>query len=741
MSKIQVYILDTIKSLIQFLGSTNFTKSVLTVIAVVTPLAIGISTGYAEIGVAICFGAFWCNPSDVHGSLKHKVYGILFSAALVMVVSFIGGYLHFSQWLSLVILGVVSFAISMISSYGFRASLISFSGLLALVISFAHTPDQLKIYEYSLLVGLGGMWYLALSLLWFKINPKGQTEEILYETIGRTGKLMKKRGKLISELSNRKKLLKSLFLMQSELTEQHDTLREILILSRKNSGRSVYNGKRVLVLAQLIEMLETAGANPVNYTKMDKQFQAHPEFTALFQNLIFEMAEQLQMIAAIGNKPKKIPKHNHLKNRFDDLALKIQELGKVKDAKSYEAFIMFQNFLEYQEKQFDKIKRIKWLLSDHDVASEEFIDKEILKRFLISQDYSPRILLRNLSFRSTIFRHSLRMSITLMIGFVLGNLFAFQNAYWILLTIILIMRPNYGLTKTRSKDRTVGTIIGGLIATVIVFLVQDVYVYATLALISFVIALSMLQKNYKLSAIYVTLSIVFIYGILQPDVMTVIQYRILDTLLGAALSYLGFLFLWPSWSFQEIRKDVAKSVAANSTYLKEISDFYVHKGTVPTSYRLARKSAFLETSNLSSAFQRMTQEPHSKQKNLNKIYELVELNHNFLSALASLSIYIQHHTTTEASERFNDITSKINENLSSVLKMLSAVSKNNEKMNLDEVISFQKQLPKFQSEQVNLSSNDTHEFKRNHQEEQLIWEQLRWLYSLSANMMKLTSTL
>ena len=137
----------------------------------------------------------------------------------------------------------------------------------------------------------------------------------------------------------------------------------------------------------------------------------------------------------------------------------------------------------------------------------------------------------------------------------------------------------------------------------------------------------------------------------------------------------------------------------------------------------------------------MTQEPHSKQKNLNKIYELVELNHNFLSALASLSIYIQHHTTTEASERFNDITSKINENLSSVLKMLSAVSKNNEKMNLDEVISFQKQLPKFQSEHVNLSSNDTHEFKRNHQEEQLIWEQLRWLYSLSANMMKLTSTL
>ena len=741
LGKIQHYISVYFNELIQFLGSTNFSKSVLTVIAVVTPISIGILTGYTEIGVAICFGAFWCSPSDVHGSLRHKVLGILFSAALVMAVSFIGGYLNYSPWLSLAILGVASFAISFISAYGFRASLISFSGLLALILSFAHTPDNLKIYEYSLLVGLGGLWYLALSLLWFKINPKGQTEEILYETIGSTGKLLKKRGKLIDQHSNRKKLQKALFLLQSELTEQHDTLREILILSRKNSGRSVYNGKRVLVLVQLIEMLENAGANPVNYTKMDELFILHPEFTKLFQNLIFEMGNQLQLISEIGNKPNQLPKHDGLTALFEKIRIMILELSTIKETKSYEAFIMFQNLLEYQEKQFDKLKRIKWLLSDNDVASEEFIDKEILKRFLISQDYSPRILLRNLSFRSTIFRHSLRLAVTLMIGFVLGNLFSFQNPYWILLTIILIMRPNYGLTKARSKDRTIGTIIGGVIAACIVFLIQDVYVYAALALISFVIALSMLQKNYKASAIYVTISIVFIYGMLQPDVMTVIQYRILDTLVGAGLSYLGFLFLWPSWSFQEIQKDVAKSVEANRVYLSKIADYYIHKGSVPTSYRLARKNAFLETSNLSSAFQRMTQEPLSKQKNLNKIYELVELNHNFLSSLASLSIYIQNHTTTEASERFNGIISKIDENLSFVLQSLYSEDIREEKPNLDEVISFEKQLPKFESEYVNLRADTNSAQKRNHQEEQLIWEQLSWLFSLSSNMMKLTSNL
>ncbi|MFV0573103.1 MAG: hypothetical protein ACK5M1_11815 [Xanthomarina gelatinilytica] len=44
---------------------------------------------------------------------------------------------------------------------------------------------------------------------------------------------------------------------------------------------------------------------------------------------------------------------------------------------------------------------------------------------------------------------------------------------------------------------------------------------------------------------------------------------------------------------------------------------------------------------------------------MDKIYELVELNHTFLSSLASLSTYIQNHPTTEASEMFKAATHKI----------------------------------------------------------------------------------
>ncbi|NNE75947.1 MAG: hypothetical protein HKN31_02625, partial [Pricia sp.] len=131
------------KKLIRFLKSTDFSKAMMIGIAITTPIGLGILFDRLEIGLAIGFGAFWSSPSDVNGSYRHKKFGILFSAGLIMVVSFIGGYLRFDLWYLVPVLGILTFAISYISVFGFRASLISFSGLLALVLSFAFDPKAL----------------------------------------------------------------------------------------------------------------------------------------------------------------------------------------------------------------------------------------------------------------------------------------------------------------------------------------------------------------------------------------------------------------------------------------------------------------------------------------------------------------------------------------------------------------------------------------------------------------------
>ena len=143
-------------------------------------------------------------------------------------------------------------------------------------------------------------------------------------------------------------------------------------------------------------------------------------------------------------------------------------------------------------------------------------------------------------------------------------------------------------------------------------------VYGVLAIVTLVIAFSMVQRNYKAAATFITLSVVFIYALLRPDIFNVIQYRVMDTLIGAGLATLGNLLLWPAWEIHGMQKTLWETLKANRLYLEEIIGYYNKKGAIPSEYKVARKKAFLEMSNLSAAFQRMTQEPKSKQKTSTK---------------------------------------------------------------------------------------------------------------------------
>ncbi|MFD1160953.1 FUSC family protein [Hwangdonia seohaensis] len=704
------------------------------------PIIFGLATNYFEIGLAICFGAFWCSPSDVAGSLKHKQVGILFSSFLVVLISFIGGYLEISNYFLFPVLGLLTFSIAFISIYGFRASMISFSGLLALVLSFAHTSENLEVYQYALWIGAGGMWYLLLSTIWFYLNPKAHTEETLNDIFLLTADFLDTRNQLFGEKQTRDTLQTKLMAIKVELTEHHDTLREVLISYRKKSGKSFYHGKRLLVFTQLVELLETAIANPVNYNKMDALLKIHPEFKTDFQMLISEFSSQLRSIANHINNSNKFPSNKVLNEAFKKIENDILKLKIEKEPETYERYLMLQNFLDYQKKQFEKLKKIKWLLGKPELTSDDLMTKDYLNRFIHAQDYDPKLILRNLGFKSTIFKHSLRLAVTVMLGYGIGLYFDLQNSYWIILTIIVIMRPSYGLTKTRSKDRVIGTLIGAVLASGVVFLISNTYVYGALGVLSLVIAFSMIQKNFKASATFITLSVIFIYAILQPDILKVIQFRVIDTMIGAILSYMAMRWLWPAWSFMEIGDNIKDGLNANTAFFKSISSYYQQKGKVPTSLKVNRKKAFVQMSNLSSAFQRMAQEPESKQNHMDDIYELVEINHNFLASLASLSSYIQNHKTTEASKEFKIISEKIQENLDTVCKQLKTINFEapKPKTSLLELENQSEKL-KFSIDQLTNEAISKTDNVRAHKEAHLIWEQMYWLFSLSEKMLKLTS--
>ncbi len=639
--------------------------------AITLPITIGVKTNHLEIGVAVGLGALLSSPSEVTGSVRHKNFGILLSSIIAILATLIGGYKPDIFWVVLLILGSTTFCLSYLAVYGFRASLISFSGLFALVLSFASLSKTLEVYERALLIGLGGLWYLFLSIIWNKINPKGQTDQFMKQNLELTSRYIGIRGKLLESGIERTHLLKELHNLQNELNENHQKLREILISSRKSSGYSNFQRKRLLTFIQTIDILELAMAHPIDYNNMDKLLKDQPERIIPFQEFVSALSNKLydQSLRLQNNKNSK--GGLDLRALLLDLKHKLASYKEESNPIDTEAYLVLLNSYEYLENQVDKIEKIDELIVDPDVTKLRLIKNDDALKFLSTQEYDPKILLENLNLRSAIFKHALRISLVMMIGYSIGEYFSFQNAYWILLTIIVIMRPGYGLTKDRSKQRIIGTLIGAAIAVAIVLAIQNVVVYGALGVISLIMAFAMIQKNYKTAAVFITLSVVFVYALLRPDVLDVIQYRVVDTLIGAGLAAIGNFLLWPSWEILGIKDIIKSSIIANQKFLMEVNSLYREKGAVPNSYKLRRKDAFLETGNLSAAFQRMTQEPKSKQKELDKIYKLVVLNHSFLTSLASMGSFIKTHSTTPASVHFKNLIEAINQNLDKAVDLLS----------------------------------------------------------------------
>lgn len=736
--------------LIKFLRSTDFSKAIVLTIAIVIPIAVFSNLGLLEIGVSMAMGSLLSSPSDVAGSFKHKVMGIMAAAFLGALSFCIAGYSAQFSWAVAPMLLVMMFGIAYLSVYGFRASLVTFAGLLAVVLSFANISSEIEIWQKSILIFGGGIFYMFISIAWYLLKPERASEQQIAETMELTADYLRLRIRLLDPESDLENIQKELFQKQTELNEHHESLRELLITFRMSSGSSGYTRKRLLIFIDLVDILELAMANPIDYPQMRKVLDSDFIELKVFKEFSLKMAEQLDRIALSVHKNSTTPENKlseELK-KVENSLLKYRD--KINISEKRESMLVLRNFYDYQVRQSQKINNIDRVLRNLEGKKRIFKDKDV-QQFLTQQEYSFKTLRTNFQFNSSIFRHALRLAIVVLVGYLLGSYFSVQNAYWILLTIVVIIRPNYGLTKQRTRKRIVGTLIGGAMAIGIVFITQNTTVYAILGILSLTLAFSLIQRNYTTAAMFITLSIIFIYALLQPEVLNVIQFRILDTVIGAGLAGLGNFILWPKWELKELNNVIGNSINSNIGYLEEIDDYYHKKENLPISYRLARKKAFLDMGELSGAFQRMTQEPKSQQKQLSLIYEIVGLNHTFLSALASMGSYIRNHPTSKASSDFEMYTKTIVFNLKNSVRLLEHESR--EQKEHEGISKAGKALHRRFDEMATERDKEISEGKAqidedtrlNLQEAHLITGQLEWLLDISEkleiNTEKLTAKL
>ncbi|MEL4308038.1 FUSC family protein [Joostella sp. CR20] len=725
---------------LQFLKSYNFTKGLLISCAAFSAVTFCYFFLDMTIGAGAAFGVLLASTSDIPGNKKHHVYGILISIFLA-VLSYVVIHLTLPYPILLFpALAILVFFNAYISVYGFRASLIAFSGLLAVSLSFAHPLTGIEILYNAFYIICGGIWYLLISLLFESIRTKQYSDELLTECMQLTAEYLNTRVALLSA-GNRESVLNRQLSLQNELNEKHETLRAILLRQRQRSGSMKSKRQQLLIFIELIDILEFAVANPLNYVKFDESSDTFKEVAIEIAKTMEAVANRLSEIANCRLKNKKVPESDTVQKLTAIAHEKIENFKLQTDLKkNREEVLILRNLFDYTERQFQKIHAIENLVQNDLINEVSILKRTDRLKFITAQDYSPKILLENLTLKSPIFKHSLRLVVTVLIGYAIGTIFELQNAYWIILTIIVIMRPGYVLTKERSQQRIIGTLIGGVIAIGIVMLTNNLGVYIAITFVAMTLSFTFIQQNYKASAIFITLTIIFVYAMLSPDAFTIIKYRIIDTLIGAVIASITNLILWPSWESENISFLITDAISANRKYLQEVNILYHDKAHVKTPYKISRKHAFIAIGNLHAGFQRMTQEPKWKQQNLNKLYEIVVTQNTLLSATASLGTYIQIHHTTDASKYFEAYMTAIDNQLACSEATLKKESFTKvETLNLEETKNYLQQVFENLSQKRNseidagmLEINT--ELREQLKEVRIVSEQLEWLHNLAQNL-------
>jgi uncharacterized membrane protein YccC len=220
--------------------------------------------------------------------------------------------------------------------------------------------------------------------------------------------------------------------------------------------------------------------------------------------------------------------------------------------------------------------------------------------------------------------------------------FKIGHSYWILLTIVVILKPAYSLTKTRNKDRLIGTLLGILIGVIILFFIRNNTALLIVMIFFMAGGYTFIRKNYFAGVLLMTPYLVIFFHLIYPDnLKVVLTDRVLDTSIGSVIAFFASMFLVPAWEHTTIKTFMIHMLEANQKYYTFVANGFTTNEpiNIPT-LKKARRDVLVSLANLSDAFNRMLSEPKWFQKGIESVHRFVVLNYMLTSHQATLSYYL-----------------------------------------------------------------------------------------------------
>ncbi|WP_298815879.1 FUSC family protein [uncultured Roseibium sp.] len=168
---------------------------------------------------------------------------------------------------------------------------------------------------------------------------------------------------------------------------------------------------------------------------------------------------------------------------------------------------------------------------------------------------------------------ALQAGVAAAIGYGLGVYFQLSHAYWVTLTIVIVLSNTLGTTVQRTIQRSLGTAAGVVVAMAVDPLLSSVPEFRIgLVVVSIPVVIVFMERNYAVASGIISFLVVMGLQTLEDLPILELWSRLYDTLIGAGIG-LGVAFvLFPKRSDTGIRALAADYLSACKDYLRTDGD-------------------------------------------------------------------------------------------------------------------------------------------------------------------------
>ena len=628
----------------KFVTSQYIYSGVRIALAVVIPSIILAYLGVLKQFFLFPLGTIFLALTDMPGPFHRRRNSLILALFFYFSISLVAGLLK--DFPILIFLEIIIFGLffTMLGIYGKRLDIVGSLTLVVFAIFIDGAPGVHSALWNACVFSLGAAWFFIVFLLVTVLKPYKLAEQMIGENYIELGKYLRLKSQFYLKNPDFEAIYSQIFGLEVRIKEHQEATREVVFKTRQMVRESTSTSRLLMQLfLNSFDLHEMLILSTNDYKKLQKSF-GDKEILEKINLYLNKLSNELINIGISIQGGMKASPIINISDELHQLHEEFFELrNKEMNAETLENFmILRQIFLRITEIS-DEIQTIYKLKTQNIKLVKSLSTGLDLEKFVTKEEkLNHKVFINNFSLKSNHFRHAIRITVAMLIGYALSkiSILGINKVYWILITILAIMRPVYSITKRRNILRIYGTVAGAIVGFVIVYYITNPIVLLGIFLVCLMLTFSLLKDKYAWAVFFMTVYIFLIFDFMKPgNFNDIFLERLFDTLIAAVIVFLVSYLVLPVWEHQKNKTLILKYIKANDKYFNRIIDILNQKNIEIQDYKMSRKEAIISLANLSDNFQKMLSDPKDQQKNLENIHLFVTTAHLFTAYVASLSQY------------------------------------------------------------------------------------------------------